>query len=77
MWQDRNLPLSKTALSVLAKPPQLLYWLHEIHHQGWSFQPHETARAESLAGAPLATFGERFSAIANIPYASICGNSCD
>ena len=28
------------------------------------FNPHETARAEALAGAPLASFGQRFAAIA-------------
>jgi uncharacterized RDD family membrane protein YckC len=32
--------------------------------KGASFNPHETARAESLAGAPLASFRRRFLAIA-------------
>lgn len=31
---------------------------------GSYFNPHETARAQSLAGAPLATFGQRLAAIA-------------
>jgi uncharacterized RDD family membrane protein YckC len=32
--------------------------------KGNTFNPHETARAQALAGVPLATFGQRFAAIA-------------
>jgi hypothetical protein len=46
--------------------------------KGNTFNPHETARAQALAGVPLATFGQRFAAIAIdffLVYAPICRQS--
>lgn len=56
---------------MLSAPPHLFRLNHDdlytdcmkLTSNAGFYNPHETARAESLAGAPLATFGQRFAAI--------------